>query len=111
VAVKNLTCIDCNKPFILDEDTAVWYERKRMPAPKRCPDCRADMKSLRQLLIDDINAVIPENRICALCAKPYTLTKDEIHNFLSGIDLIPRRCWLCRRVRKGRKKGTAATGN
>lgn len=45
MADKNLTCRDCNSPFVFTENEQNFYKEKGFEnEPQRCPDCRAAKK-------------------------------------------------------------------
>lgn len=45
---KQLTCKDCNKPFVFTEGEQKFYAKMKYHPPSRCPDCRKKRKQSRQ---------------------------------------------------------------
>jgi hypothetical protein len=40
-------CNDCAAPYVWSAGEQQYFERRGFPPPKRCPDCRAVRKQLR----------------------------------------------------------------
>ena len=43
--MKELTCKDCNEPFVLNDGEITFYEKKAFPLPRRCKSCRAKKRA------------------------------------------------------------------
>ncbi len=41
---KELICTDCGEKFTWEVGEQRFYEQKGYPPPKRCPECRRDLK-------------------------------------------------------------------
>ena len=42
---KVLTCIDCKHEFYLTMNEQIFYNKRGLKEPKRCPDCRVKRKN------------------------------------------------------------------
>ena len=43
-----ITCIDCNKPFVFTASEQRYFKDRNLFQPKRCPDCRKLRKARLQ---------------------------------------------------------------
>lgn len=41
---KIVFCCDCGDEFVWEKGEQLFYEQKGFPPPKRCPDCRRELK-------------------------------------------------------------------
>lgn len=42
---QNLTCIDCNTPFVFTASEQEFYKQQNFSSPKRCKACRMKRKA------------------------------------------------------------------
>ena len=43
---KKLVCKDCGKDFLAIAQEQAFYAKKNLPLPKRCPNCRRNIRLL-----------------------------------------------------------------
>ena len=43
-----MICKDCKQPFTMEAGEILWFEKRNMEQPKRCPACRKKRKEAKK---------------------------------------------------------------
>lgn len=87
-------CKDCGKEFTISVKEQLFaQENKGFVLPKRCRDCRAHRKEQTKHIV------------CCECGEVFEYTVEEQKFFEKNGYKEPRRCFNCRKSRKGKSDG------